>query len=193
MGATINAKGWALISEGLSTLEVATAGVDVPQLWTHFKTFFGKVDDDLEETLSHISSASSTFQAAHKCKVRTPVWILLGMTLFILWFTMKSQVTLLFVWSLNFSHTFIKNCAYIGVNPFLFISGIPIGQMPKHKSQGEGKGIYECSWEGCAEASQSRTNICTHMRRDHLKVAIMCNMGDNAIFSAVTYRRRVDQ
>ena len=63
---------WALISEGLSTLEVATAGADVPQLWTHFETFFGKVDDDLDETLSHISITSATFRAAHKHKAEDP-------------------------------------------------------------------------------------------------------------------------
>ena len=72
MGATINTKGWVLISEGLSTLEVATAWADVPQLWTNFDTFFGKVDDDLEETLSHISSASSSFRAACKHKAEDP-------------------------------------------------------------------------------------------------------------------------
>ena len=72
MGTTINAKGWALITEGLSTLEVATAGADVPQLWIHYETFFGKVDDNLEETLSHISSTSATFRATHKCKAEDP-------------------------------------------------------------------------------------------------------------------------
>ena len=35
-----------MISEGLTMLETATAGADVPQLWSLWEAFFGKVDDD---------------------------------------------------------------------------------------------------------------------------------------------------
>ena len=46
----LNSKGWiliwrdwALILEGLGHLEVATAGADVPHIWSLFETFFGKL------------------------------------------------------------------------------------------------------------------------------------------------------
>ena len=46
VGASLNAKGWGMISEGLTMLETATTGADVPQLWSLLEAFFGKVDDD---------------------------------------------------------------------------------------------------------------------------------------------------
>ena len=46
VGASLNAKGWGMISEGLTMLETATAGADIPQLWSLLEAFFGKVDKD---------------------------------------------------------------------------------------------------------------------------------------------------
>ena len=34
VGVSLNPKGWGMISEGLIMLEKATAGADMPQLWS---------------------------------------------------------------------------------------------------------------------------------------------------------------
>ena len=70
VGASLNAKGWGMVSEGLTMLETATAGADVPQLWSLLEAFFGKVDDD-DASVASASLATghpTTFRAA-KCKL----------------------------------------------------------------------------------------------------------------------------
>ena len=57
VGASLNAKGWGMISEDLTMLETATAGADVPQLWSLLEAFFGKVDDN---DASVVSASSAT-------------------------------------------------------------------------------------------------------------------------------------
>ena len=69
VGASLNAKGWGMISEGLTMLETATAGADVPQLWSLLEAFFGKVDDDDASITSAplVTGHPTTFKAAkHK-------------------------------------------------------------------------------------------------------------------------------
>ena len=69
VGASLNAKGWGMISEGLTMLETATTGVDVPQLWSLLEAFFGKVDDDNASVASAplATGHPTTFRAAkHK-------------------------------------------------------------------------------------------------------------------------------
>ena len=69
VGASLYAKGWGMISEGLTMLETATAGADIPQLWSLLETFFGKVDDDDASVTSAPSATGhpTTFKAAkHK-------------------------------------------------------------------------------------------------------------------------------
>ena len=65
VGAALNAKGWGMISEGLTMLETATAGADVPQLWSFLESFFGKVDED------DISIASAPSATGHPVTFRT--------------------------------------------------------------------------------------------------------------------------
>ena len=69
----MNAKGWGMISvisEGLTMLETATAGADVPQLWSLLEAFFGKVDDNDASITSapSVTGHPTTFKAA-KCKL----------------------------------------------------------------------------------------------------------------------------
>ena len=69
VGASLNAKGWGMISEGLTMLETASAGADVPQLWSLLEAFFGKVDDDDASVTSAplATGHPTTFRAAkHK-------------------------------------------------------------------------------------------------------------------------------
>ena len=69
VGASLNAKGWGMISKGLTMLETATAGADIPQLWSLLEAFFGKVDDDDASVASAPSATGhpATFRAAkHK-------------------------------------------------------------------------------------------------------------------------------
>ena len=69
VGAALNAKGCGMISNGLTMLETATAGADVPQLWSLLELFFGKVDEDDISVVSAPSATGhpATFQAAkHK-------------------------------------------------------------------------------------------------------------------------------
>ena len=68
VGASLNAKGWGMISEGLTMLETATAGADVPQLWSLLEAFFGKVDEDDASVTSAFSATGypTTFKAKHK-------------------------------------------------------------------------------------------------------------------------------
>ena len=70
VGASLNAKGWSMISEGLTMLETATAGADIPQLWSLLEAFFGKVDDDDASMTSapSVTGHPTTFRAA-KCKL----------------------------------------------------------------------------------------------------------------------------
>ena len=57
VGAALYTKGWGIISEGLTMLETATAGADVPQLWSLLESFFGKVEED---DISVASTPSTT-------------------------------------------------------------------------------------------------------------------------------------
>ena len=69
VGASLNAKGWGMISEGLTMLETATAGADMPQLWSLLEAFFGKVDDNDASVASAplATGHPTTFRAAkHK-------------------------------------------------------------------------------------------------------------------------------
>ena len=69
VGASLNAKGWGMISEGFTMLETATAGPDIPQLWSLLEAFFGKVDDDDASVTSAplATCHPTTFKAAkHK-------------------------------------------------------------------------------------------------------------------------------
>ena len=70
VGASLNAKGWGMISEGLTMLETATAGANVPQLWSLLEAFFGKVDNDDASVTSapSVTGHPTTFRAA-KCKL----------------------------------------------------------------------------------------------------------------------------
>ena len=70
VGASLNAKGSGMISEGLTMLETATARADVPQLWSLLEAFFGKVDDDDGSGASAPSATGhpTIFRAA-KCKL----------------------------------------------------------------------------------------------------------------------------
>ena len=66
---TLNAKGWGMISEGLTMLETATAGADMPQLWSLLEAFFGKVDENDASVASAplATGHPTTFRAAkHK-------------------------------------------------------------------------------------------------------------------------------
>lgn len=64
VGATLNAKGWSIISKGLGIMETATVGADIPQLWVLFETFFGKIDDDLSTpSAPSVTGNPSTFRA----------------------------------------------------------------------------------------------------------------------------------
>ena len=70
VGASLNAKGWGMISEGLTMLETATAGADVPQLWSLLEAFFGKVDnDDVSMTSAPLVTGHPTTFRAAKCKL----------------------------------------------------------------------------------------------------------------------------
>ena len=68
VGAALNAKGWGMISEGLMMLETATAGADVPQLWSLLESFFGKVEEDISVALAPSATGHpATFKATkHK-------------------------------------------------------------------------------------------------------------------------------
>ena len=69
VGTSLNAKGWGMISKGLTILETATAGANVPQLWSHLEAFFGKVDNDDTSVASapSVTGHPTTFRAAkHK-------------------------------------------------------------------------------------------------------------------------------
>ena len=69
VGASLNAKGCGMISEGLTMLETATAGANIPQLWSLLEAFFGKVDDDDASMTSapSVTGHPTTFRAAkHK-------------------------------------------------------------------------------------------------------------------------------
>ena len=70
VGAALNAKGWGMISEGLTMLETATAGADIPQLWCLLESFFGKVEEDDISVASAPSATGhlATFRAT-KCKL----------------------------------------------------------------------------------------------------------------------------
>ena len=70
VGAELNAKGWGMISEGLTMLETATAGADVPQLWSLLESFFCKVEEDNVSVASMPSATGhpATFKAT-KCKL----------------------------------------------------------------------------------------------------------------------------
>ena len=49
VGANLHTKGWQLVADSLGMLETATAGVDLPQLWSLLETFFGKINENLED------------------------------------------------------------------------------------------------------------------------------------------------
>ena len=70
VGAALNAKGWGMISKGLTMLETATAGADVLQLWSLLESFFGKVEEDDVSVPSAPSATGhpATFKAT-KCKL----------------------------------------------------------------------------------------------------------------------------
>ena len=70
VGTTLNSKGWVMmISEGLRMLETATAGVNVPQLWVLFESFFGKIDDNISVTSTPSATGHPTTFCAAKCKM----------------------------------------------------------------------------------------------------------------------------
>ena len=69
VGAALNTKGWGMISKGLTMLETATAGADVPQLWSLLESFLGRVEEDI--SVASVPSATghpATFKAT-KCKL----------------------------------------------------------------------------------------------------------------------------
>ena len=67
VGANLHTKGWQLVADGLGMLETATAGVDLPQLWSLLETFFGKIDESLEDPpQAGPSGHSSTYHAKRK-------------------------------------------------------------------------------------------------------------------------------
>ena len=70
VGASLNAKSWGMISEGLTMLETATAGADIPQPWSLLEAFFGKVDNDDASMTSapSVTGHPTSFRAA-KCKL----------------------------------------------------------------------------------------------------------------------------
>ena len=67
MGANLHTKGWQLVADGLGMLETATAGVNLPQLWSLLETFFGKIDESLEDPpQAGPSGHSLTYHAKRK-------------------------------------------------------------------------------------------------------------------------------
>ena len=67
VGANLHAKGWQLMADGLGMLEMATAGVDLPQLWCLLETFFGKIDESFKDPpQAGTSGHSSTYCAKRK-------------------------------------------------------------------------------------------------------------------------------
>ena len=67
VGANLHAKGWQLVADGLGMLETATAGVDLPQLWSLLETFFGKVNESFKDPpQAGTSGHSSTYHAKRK-------------------------------------------------------------------------------------------------------------------------------
>ena len=67
VGANLHAKGWQLVADGLGMLEMATAGVDLPQLWSLLETFFGKIDKSFEDpSQAGTSGHSSTYHAKRR-------------------------------------------------------------------------------------------------------------------------------
>ena len=67
VGANLHAKGWQLVADGLGMLEMATAGVDLPQLWSLLETFFRRVNKSFEDPpQTGTSDHSSTYCAKRK-------------------------------------------------------------------------------------------------------------------------------
>ena len=67
VGANLHAKGWQLVADGLGMLEMATAGVDLPQLWSLLETFFGKINKSFEDPpQAGTSGHSSTYHAKRR-------------------------------------------------------------------------------------------------------------------------------
>ena len=67
VGANLHANRWQLVADGLGMLEMATAGVDLPQLWSLLETFFWKVDESFEDPSQvGTSGHSSTYCAKRK-------------------------------------------------------------------------------------------------------------------------------
>ena len=67
VGANLHAKGWQLVADGLGMLEMATAGVDLPQLWSLLETFFGKIDESFEDpSQAGTSGHTSTYHAKRR-------------------------------------------------------------------------------------------------------------------------------
>ena len=67
VGANLHAKGWQLVADGLGMLEMATAGVNLPQLWSLLETFFGKIDKSFEDpSQAGARGHSSTYHAKRK-------------------------------------------------------------------------------------------------------------------------------
>ena len=67
VGANLHAKGWQLVADGSGMLEMATAGVDLPQLWSLLDTFFGKINESFEDPpQAGTSGHSSTYHAKRR-------------------------------------------------------------------------------------------------------------------------------
>ena len=112
-----------LVADGLGMLEMATAGVDLPQLWSVLETFFGKVNESFKvPPQGGTSGHSSTYCAKRKM---TEGWIHQALLLFIPGFRKKSQVTLLFcVLILNFSQIQIYLTFTIYINLLSLLSQV---------------------------------------------------------------------
>ena len=67
VGANLHPKGWQLVADGLGMLETATAGIDVPQLWSLLETFLGKINKSFEDPpQAGTSGHSSTYHAKRR-------------------------------------------------------------------------------------------------------------------------------
>ena len=174
VGASLNAKGWGMISEGLTMLETATAGADMPQLWSLLEAFFGKVDDNDASVASAplATGHPTTFRAAkHKLaegdvKASSYTEVIPGpsdeepgmesisyySTTVHLWLSISNYSGIVQ------TQSHLYSCLF-----FIFLTGIPKELMLIHSTNKDGKVVYPCKWRHCQEEHSSRVNTCTHM------------------------------
>ena len=194
MGANLHAKGWQLVADSLGMLETATAGVDLPQLWSLVETFFGKVDESFENPpQAGPSGHSSTYHAKRKMTEGVDT---LGFTPVYPSFQ-EEEPGNFSILHLNFTflplpslNSYIYHHFY---ESFLFaFTGIEAKHMPKRSMKGD-KAVYPCPFPDCTVECSTRDNTCTHIHRKHLKVVLVCPICDNPMLSMVTFKIHMKQ